>query len=195
MSDRIKWLSDGVSVEGISQLSSSEISVLATDDPGGDTCSTYGGCSLYSCMSNSPCSDSPSCSSDSATCASDSDDGGSATLSASSITQTGVTLTSSGAGTPSKTRYWYFKITLGSTLVGTRYTSNKSTSGSYDFSNLTPGTRYYAQCRYGPDLDALRTWASSGTTTGTYSGGSCYFTTKEAYATSDSATLSYDVDY
>ena len=133
MSDELKWLSEDIDIASLLNLSSSAISPLATDDPGGNTCPSYGGCNLYSCTSNSSCSDSPSCSSDSG-----SDDGGSAQLSASDITQTGVTLTSSGAGSPTKLRYWYFKITLGSTLIGTRYTSNRETSGSYTFENLTP---------------------------------------------------------
>lgn len=97
-----------------------------------------------------------------------------ATLKASSVTKTSVRLTSSGAGTAAKTRYWYFKITPGNI---TDYTSNTSTSGYVDIDELSPGTSYTAQCRYGTDLTALKKWASDGTTTGTYSGGTCTFTT------------------
>ena len=116
-----------------------------------------------------------------------------ATLNYSDLSYDSVTLTSSGAGTPSNTRYWYFKITSGSWDIGF-YTSNKSTSGSYTFtSKLKSGTFYTAECRYGPDLEALRKWRNEGTTTGTYNGGSCSFTTY-SYG-DDSGTLVVSSDY
>lgn len=71
MSDNnFRWLGEGIDKAALFSLSDSGVTPLATDDPGGDTCSTYGGCNLYACSSDGSggcSSDSPSCTSDSTT--------------------------------------------------------------------------------------------------------------------------------
>lgn len=161
MSDKLKWLSEGIDRASLASLLDNSVMPLATDDPGGDTCGGYSGCNLYSCSTDGGgCSNYGSCTSDSATCTADTPSA-SVTLTASGITKTSVTLTSSGAGSPSKTRYWTF--TCGGE---TKVVSNQSTSASVTFTGLSPGTTYSATCRYGPASNQTQ-----------YSGGSCTFTT------------------
>lgn len=154
MLDKLTWLSEGIELESLSSISYG-VSPLATDDPGGDTCSNYGGCNLYSCLS-----DGVSCSSDTATCTSDvqeCQDSATATVTT-TVTQNSVTITISGMSSPTKTRYWQFKTyknDTSGTFVKTTTDSNSAgiTSISHTITGLTSNTAYYTIIKYGPNTD------------------------------------------
>lgn len=115
-----------------------------------------------------------------------------ASLTCNSTTTTTASLTCSGAGTPTQTRYWYYTLTSSTAADRKQYGYNKLTYHDITFTGLEPGTTYYAECRYGPDLEALQEWANNGNTTGTYNGGSCYVFTEEeiVYETTDYGSCS-----
>ena len=169
MSDKLTWLSEGIELESLSSISYG-VSPLATDDPGGDICSSYGGCNLYSCLS-----DGVSCSSDTATCPPDAQecqDSATATV-ITTVTQNSVTITISGMSSPTKTRYWQFKTYKNDThgtFVKTTTDSNSAgiTSISHTITGLTSNTAYYTIIKYGPSTDyayTLNTTAYYQTTT------------------------------
>lgn len=176
MSDNIfSWLSEGIDLSSLVNLSDFGVMPLAEDDCTSDSCSQH----VCSGDSSSSCGSYSSCSSDGVTCDTDgiTTNG---TVSA-SVTSSSVTISISGMSSNKNTRYFLFTTYTSSgtqVSVTTKSVSAGTTSLTHTITGLSSGTSYYTTIQYGPD------------TSYKYSLSNATYTTTVEYA-DDSAVITY----